>query len=128
MPETPVTYTVDDARRLVEITIREGFTHADIMTCFSALRSDPRIRPEYHRLALYEGTAVPFTSAEVRAMVEAAARVPHTDRTCVAVLARTDLLFGMMRMYEMYGEGQGIHVRVFRERADAERWLAGCPR
>lgn len=127
MPDSPVTYTVDEARGLVETTIREGFTYPDIVAVFAALRTDPRIRPEFDRLAVYEATHAPLTAAEVRAMVEAAARVPHHPGTRVAVVVRSDVMFGVMRMYEMYGDSVGIQVRVFRERIDAERWLNRRP-
>lgn len=127
MPQVPVTYTVNEARGLVITTIREGFTYSDIVATFAALRSDPQIRPEFNRLAVYEATHVPFTSAEVRSMVEAAAHVPHTASTRVAVVVRCDVMYGMMRMYELYGDGLGIQVRVFRDRAEADEWLAERP-
>lgn len=127
MPDSPVTYTVDEARGLVETTIREGFTYPDIVATFVALRTDPRIRPEFDRLAVYEATHVPLTTAEVRTMVEAAARVPHSTGTRVAVVVRCDVMYGMMRMYELYGDSVGIQVRVFRDRIDADRWLNRRP-
>ena len=128
MPPSTVTYTVDEVRGLVETTVREGFTYADIVATFAAFLTDSRIQPNFDRLAVYEATTAPLTSAEVRAMVEAATRVPHSPRTRVAVVVRCDVMFGMMRMFEIYGDGAGIQVRVFRDRAEADRWLAARPR
>lgn len=128
MPESPVTYSVDEARRLVEITIREGFTYTDIAASYGALRRDSRIGPEFDRMAVYEGTTVPLTSAEVRDMVAAGAALPHSSRTRVAVVVCSDVMFGVMRMYELYGDAAGIQVRVFRQRVEADLWLGQRPR
>ncbi len=44
----------------------------------------------------------------------------------VAIVAPGDLEFGMSRMYEML-QSQSINaLRVFRERALAEQWIAAC--
>lgn len=128
MVDSPVTYTVDEARGLVETRIREGFTYEDIRAVFAALRTDPRIRPHFDRLAVYDVATTTLNSAEVREMVEAATRVPHSPGTRVAVVVGGDVMFGMMRMYEMHGDRLGMHVRVFRNRPEADQWLAERPR
>ena len=123
----PVSYVVDARRRLVEVTVREGATSLDVLAYFHQLRYDPRMRPEYDRLAIYEASSVPFTAAEIRAMVEGAAHVPHSPGTRVAIVVHSDVLFGLMRMYEIYSDSRGLTAQVFRNRGDALNWLATRP-
>ena len=40
-----------------------------------------------------------------------------------AVVVPTDLGFGMARMYEMFAEPRGGAVRLFRDYAQARRWV-----
>ena len=123
MPASPVTYLVDEGRKLVETTIREGFRYSDILACFAMMRADPRIRPDFDRVAVYEVSAAALTSAQVREMVESARVVPHGSGTKVAIVVPDDVTYGMMRMYELYGGQQGTSAGVFRSRAEADAWL-----
>jgi len=40
-----------------------------------------------------------------------------------AIIAESDLEFGIARMYEMLAEKDGFNVKVFRNKSDAEQWL-----
>ena len=67
------------------------------------------------------------SAASVR---DVARRVSHhvasrLEEGKLAVIAPRDLLFGMARMYEMLRDDSPVEVRVFRERDEAESWLAG---
>ena len=45
-------------------------------------------------------------------------------RGAVAIVASTDLLFGLMRMYQILCEQQGVDtIQVFRSRQEADAWL-----
>lgn len=41
----------------------------------------------------------------------------------VALIAETDLQFGMSRMYEAYIDEHGFQTMVFRSREEADKWL-----
>jgi hypothetical protein len=43
----------------------------------------------------------------------------------VAIVAPTDVVFGLARMFQMMSEGRGNHIEVFRGMDDALAWLAG---
>jgi hypothetical protein len=45
---------------------------------------------------------------------------------CVAVIARTDLAFGVSRMWQVASEPTGWVTSIFRERRAAEAWLRHC--
>ncbi len=42
---------------------------------------------------------------------------------CGAIIARSEIAFGMSRMYQAYLDAIGWETRVFRERDPAEAWL-----
>jgi len=69
-------------------------------------------------------TTVP-ESQDLREVTQAVKRL--TDRVGLgscAIVASRDVLFGMSRMFEVFAEGLFARTHVFRERRDAERWLA----
>lgn len=45
----------------------------------------------------------------------------------VAMVAGTDLVYGMFRMWELRREGLGYGVRVFRNFDEARAWVAPAP-
>ena len=54
---------------------------------------------------------------------------PYADRIggrC-AVVAPTDVQFGLSQMGSVHSEGVGVTSRVFRSRQDALTWLKGAP-
>lgn len=57
----------------------------------------------------------------VQADMQIALLVPRP--LAVAVVAPTDLAFGIARMWEAFAEVTGWNTHVFRSRADAEPWL-----
>jgi hypothetical protein len=46
-----------------------------------------------------------------------------TPHALVAVVAPTDHVYGSVRMWEVFARDTGWRTEVFRDRADAERWL-----
>ncbi len=46
-----------------------------------------------------------------------------SEKSRRAIVAETDIKFGMARMYEMYGEADPTQIEVFRDMAEARRWL-----
>jgi hypothetical protein len=49
---------------------------------------------------------------------------PRVEFGVCAIVARTDALFGMMRMFEVFAEGQFRKTQAFRTIGEAEVWLA----
>jgi hypothetical protein len=45
-----------------------------------------------------------------------------------AIVAGSDVLFGMMRMFEVFARDSFVITQVFRSTADAEVWLAAQER
>lgn len=41
----------------------------------------------------------------------------------MAIIAPTDLVFGMSRIFEVYAEESGFNIKVFRDKLEAENWV-----
>lgn len=89
-------------------------------------------RPEFEAprerwLELVDGSdlaEMAVTSAGQRRLAEFASL--QTDRLrggAVAMVAKSDLAYGMFRMWQMRREGLGYAVEVFRELEPARKWL-----
>jgi hypothetical protein len=116
-----MTYRIDPERRLVltrawgELSTREL---ADVM---SRILLDPRFDPTYRSLGdLREVTTI---TVDTMATAQAAASPLFASGTRRAIVATSDVAFGMARMFATFSERSGQEVRVFRDVALAEAWL-----
>ncbi len=121
----PVTYQIDRANRLIHTQCTAPLTVAEVVDHFRVLEHDPSC-PDYVDVLLEvrDGSAVP-KSEDLRKVVHAMERVRARVQFGVcAIVARTDALFGMMRMFEVFAEGQFRKTQAFRTVGEAEVWLA----
>ena len=71
-------------------------------------------------------SASDFSGADIRRVAESTTRLSpslFSPGARAAVVAPTDMLFGVARMWEVFVEGAGMEVQVFRSREDAEPWV-----
>jgi hypothetical protein len=114
-------YRIDPERRLVltrgwgELSTREL---ADVMR---RIRLDPRFDPTYRSLGdLREVTTI---TVDTMATAQTAASPLFADGTRRAIVATSEVAFGMARMFASFSERSGQEVRVFRDISLAEAWL-----
>lgn len=119
----PVTYTLEGA--LLRLDLEGQYEPRDIIRQFLAGLGDPGC-PE--KVALLVDTTR-STSLEKRAPHEIGSVAeflgPYVDRIggrC-AVVARSDVHFGMSRMGSVYSAGVGVDAQVFRSPESALAWL-----
>jgi hypothetical protein len=121
----PVTYQIDRANRLIHTICTGPLTAAEVVDHFRILENDPSC-PDYIDVLLEvrDGSNVP-KSDELRHVVQAIERVRSRVNfgTC-AIVARSDALFGMMRMFEVFAEAYFRKTQTFRTVGEAEVWLA----
>jgi hypothetical protein len=67
------------------------------------------------------------TSQEVRAMAYFVASLGDRFARRFAIIAPSDLAFGMMRLGSVVTEAEGVETNVFRDREAAMAWLTGTP-
>ena len=120
----PIDYRIDGDWGIVVTMVSGEVTTEDLRGHATALANDPRAR-ECDELADLSGvTGVSVPTEAVRGMAEWL-RDADTNRPGgkLALVAPTDVGFGMARLYEVHREHPDIEVRVFRERGDALDWL-----
>ena len=122
----PIRYQIDVARRLVVTTVQGEVSAEDLRLHAEAMASDPRRNVPLDELVeLSCATESPVASQTLREFARLMRAEDHnTPGTRLAFVAPATAAFGMVRMFEAYREHPSFEIRVFRDGADAQRWLA----
>ena len=112
--------------RRVTLILSGTLTDRDLFAAYEALYADPG-----HRVGMDELTdcraveRVEVTTGGLVALAAATARLLDVQAQTwrVAIVAPSDIVFGMARMYEAFRAESPEQVQVFRDRASAEAWL-----
>lgn len=120
----PVTYTIDKGNRIIHTKCSGPVTIEEVIDHFHGLEQDPDC-PELVDvlLDLSEETSIP-TKQNLQEVASEISRVRGRVQfgNC-AIVACTDALFGMLRMFEVFTEKYFQRTFVFRTTLDAENWL-----
>jgi len=101
-------------------------TYVDLTANRLRMTEDPAFRSDFNQLAdLRDVTSVAVTVAEIREFALYSPYVPGTRR---AMVAPTDVAYGLTRIYASYREVVSTEdqILIFRQLKDAEEWL-GLP-
>ena len=125
----PVTSRIDRDARIIRTRCVGDVTFAEVADHFRELAGDPAgVEDLDVVLDLSELLSTP-TPWQLRAIVGKIERLqPKIPFRACAVVAATDVLFGLSRMFEAFAEERFRAIRVFRTVAEAEGWLASTPR
>ena len=120
----PITYQIDHARGVILTRCVGDTLYADVVAHFRELASDPDVPERLNvMLDLSEQTNAPERDQLRGVAAEVADLRKHIVWGALAIVAPTDLLFGMSRVFGIFAESYFAHTGVFRTRADAERWM-----
>jgi hypothetical protein len=121
----PVRYQIDKANKIIRTSCSGPVTIEEVVDHFRVLERDPDCPDRMDVLLdLSEETSIPKkenlqeVASEIRRI---RARVQFGT---LAVVACTDALFGMLRMFEVFAEQYFRESCVFRTVSEAEAWLA----
>lgn len=104
----PKSLEIDAARRLVTSHYFGVMTKQDVLEQWQLIKKHPEFDPCFTYLTDLTGvTHYAISSAELKHLVET--KDPFDSESRRIVVAPTDLLFGMVRMYEMSG---GNHPKL----------------
>jgi len=120
----PVTYAIDTQERVIRTQCAGMVTLADVVDHFRELERDPGCVEHLDVLLdLSETNSLPRTQ-DIRAIPFELQRIREKVRfEACAIVAGTDALFGMLRMFEVLAERYFRVIHVFRTRGEAETWL-----
>lgn len=116
---------VDGGRGLIH-TAEGVLTGAELIEGAMRLRAEAKRTGliEYGLTDLSAATQMQVTPEDLRRLAETQVVTAQIVRRAVAaVVAPSDLMFGLARMWEAYADATGWTTRVFRDRRSAEDWL-----
>jgi hypothetical protein len=120
----PVTYVIDQTRKLIRTECRGPLTVDEVLNHFDQLKDDPDCVGQLDVfLDVSEITSLP-KSFELRMVSSKMVVVRNKVQfgKC-AVLATGNAMYGMMRMFAFFAETEFQAIQVFRNVAEAEGWL-----
>ncbi|MGE5647557.1 MAG: STAS/SEC14 domain-containing protein [Acidobacteriota bacterium] len=121
----PITYRIDRSTGIIRTKCAGVVTLEDVLGHLRALESDPECPPRLDVLLDFSEWTSEANGAELRAAGDAVGSVSHRVQFgACAIVAPTDLLFGMARMFEVFAEAWFRAIQVFRAAAAAEAWLS----
>ena len=126
----PITFEIDRARKTVFAQATGTITKDDFFSYQKALQAPVELR--YFNECIDLSTAEDFEGATDTNMMGLARMSVQLDDpaqpTLLAIIATSDLHYGLARMYETYRSMQPNNSRkvaIFRTRDEAIRWLSG---
>ena len=122
--EMPIRFLIDPGRHQIRVALSGVVTREDLRAYFENVRSNPRAELD-ELIDLTEADPSAITSDQIAAIAHAAREIePGTRAARVAIVAPGDVAFGLARMYEAQQDRLSNTIRVFRDLAEAEEWLA----
>jgi len=115
-------YHIDQEQRVIWTRCWGVLSDEDVVRHQDNLKADPLFMPTLNQLVdAREVTEVTVSARTVRQLGQSKLFTPESRR---AYVVTKDVIFGLVRMYELYQSLRGAqNVRVFRERAGAVAWL-----
>ena len=124
MTQMPVTYRIDKINRVIYTRCIGDVTLAEVIDHFRQLERDPKC-PD--RLDVLLDLAKQVTIPEKENLQDVASEIwrvkPRVQFGICAIVARTDTLYGMLRMFEVFVERYFGETFVFRTKRQALAWL-----
>lgn len=123
----PLTFLVDKDAHILRSQGSGHLTVDDLLEYFAASRADPDFDPSMHRLMDLRGVTQLPPSADIRSLATFARTKVPADTARMAIIASSDLAFGVAMMFKAF-VGYGERLLVVRDEAEANAWLAtGIP-
>jgi hypothetical protein len=121
----PVTYELDRERRLIHTRCVGAVLLSEVLQHFADLRDDASLPTQLSVLLDLSEMSTAPDRERLRAVVNEVKSIgPERRWGALAIVARTDLLFGMSRIFGIFVEDSFTSTGVFRRREEAEAWLA----
>ena len=120
----PVSYEIDPVKHVVHCRASGTLTNQELTDHYRKIAVDPAFDPHFDQLAdlgpveRFELDASTIRREALETVFDATARR--------AIVAPSDVGFGLARIYGSYAELAPQNVRVFREMSEARHWL-GLP-
>ena len=120
----PITFEVDHAHRIRRAIYRGVITEPILLGAYEELISDPGYDLTLNDLVDMRAVSrLEVGPDAVRQLVDLFAHPGAGATNRCAIVAATDHIFGMARMYELLSSNSTEQIHVFRDIESAEQWL-----
>ena len=120
----PIKLRYDDAKKLLYATITNDFHEEEIKTALDEITTSKEYSPNINTLwDVRQLSHTHFNADVIRRIALVRKKFPKRDGARIAVVASSDLGFGMSRMYEFMTDDISQQLVVFRDFEAAENWL-----
>jgi hypothetical protein len=118
----PLTHEVDPSRRIVIVTVSGDLGDEQLFELHDEIRKNREVKSDFGLLIdLRQARGRNITSSGVGALAELPLVLSAKARR--AVVVPSDFGFGMARMYSLLREAGNGGIAVFRDFAEARRWI-----
>ena len=118
----PLTFRVDKHDGILRSRGSGSLTVQDLLDYFSATRADPDYDASMHRVMDLRAVTQLPSSEEIRSLAAFARSNAPVDSVRMAIIAPTDLAFGVSMMFKAF-VGYGERLEVVRDETEAMDWL-----
>ena len=123
----PITYRFEGGFIFTSIEGETGY--ADVKAYMDQLVRDPSFTPGMSGVVDCRRVTSRFSITDLRrTAADVKSRPQMQVPSRAAVLASSNLVYGLLRMYEVFSDGDPVEIRVFRRPEDAMAWLTGTKR
>jgi hypothetical protein len=126
----PVEHSFDTDANLLIVVLRGPVGDEDLLKYAHHITEDPSISAGHDELIdLREvETGGEVTSPVLRRIASMFSEIDRTpEQTRVAMVANSDVSYGLSRMYQAFRSESPLDLRVFREMSEARIWLGLSP-
>jgi len=116
----PISNHIDVARGTVSSTFSGAVTVEEVRALAEALRDDPDFRPDLNQMIDLRATEVAISTDDIKGLARIS---PFGEGSRRALVVASDVLFGLSRICEIWGEESGAEVDVFKDYQEAMAWL-----
>jgi hypothetical protein len=122
-----VTYEIDSSRALIRTRCSGATTLPEVVDHFRVLSADPALPEKANVLLDLSGVTSLPGADQLWTVVGTVGKLRHKLRFgCCGIVATGDALYGMMRMFAVFGRRQFEQLEVFRTVEEADNWLAAA--
>lgn len=124
----PITYEIDGERSLIRTHCVGDVTFEEVLGHFRELEADDSLPSRADVLLDLTGMVSLPDKGQLQSVAAELGRLwPTVTWGAFAMVADRDVLYGMIRMLQVFADDEFEVSSVFREREAAELWLASRP-
>lgn len=114
-----------DDKQGIYVTLKGKVTLEDFIVGASEAYTEDNIQAQQYQIIDFTNcSSFDLSNNDMReiARIDIEASQSNPDIK-IAIIAATDVAFGMSRVYEAYADETGFDIKVFRKSEDAEAWI-----